>query len=53
MQRLLHQSRMLHNLLEEAKVNSTLIIVPGAGHGFKDAKDRQRPIDFFANQFLN
>lgn len=46
------QSRTLHDLLEKANVQSEFILVEGAGHGFRDAKSRQRPIEFFAKHFL-
>ena len=47
------QSQMLDDALKAAGVSTTLILVPGAGHGLKNQRDRQRAIDFFANQFLD
>ncbi|MEZ5944548.1 MAG: alpha/beta hydrolase fold domain-containing protein [Planctomycetaceae bacterium] len=45
------QSQMLQAALEEAKVSSTLIIVPGAGHGqFGDPKITERCVEFFVDQ---
>ena len=47
------QSQMLDDALKAAGVSTTLILVQGAGHGLKNQRDRQRAIDFFANQFLD
>ena len=45
------QSQMLQAALEKAEVSSTLVIVPGAGHGqFGDPKITERCIDFFVDQ---
>jgi acetyl esterase/lipase len=40
----LSQSELLHHALQEAGVESTLVVVPGSGHGFRGATPRWREI---------
>lgn len=43
----LHQSRILHEALQKAEVNSTLRVVKGAGHGLRGPEIQQQVKRFF------
>jgi dipeptidyl aminopeptidase/acylaminoacyl peptidase len=48
------QSEMLHEALQAAGIESTLHLVPGAGHGFSSATDTQQAqIDNWVDAFFD